>query len=67
MTKEHHEMLYKVEGLHVTMEEVFKYPKQIYEYLLNKEFNQERFNELVRMEINPDFSKIKILKEYGLC
>lgn len=49
-----------INGMHVYWHDLFNKPKEIYEFLLQKEFDAERHAELVQMNIQPKLDVIKI-------
>ncbi len=55
--------LEKINGMHVGWRDIFNNPKSIYEYLLNKEFDSQRHAELVNIEMQPQWSGLKINKD----
>lgn len=52
-----------INGIHLDWTDLFSKPKMIYEYLLELEFDQERFNLLNTFQIQPEFSKVPVNKE----
>jgi len=58
------EMLNAIKGMHVHWEDIFNNPKPIYEFLLQKEFDEERHNELKLMQVNSAQDKIKMNPEH---
>lgn len=50
----------KIRGMHVPWTNIFTDPKPIYEYLLNRPFDQERHRELVKMHIQPHIDSLNI-------
>lgn len=50
----------KIRGMHVPWTNIFTDPKPIYEYLLNRPFDQERHRELVKMHIQPHIDSLQI-------
>lgn len=55
--------LEKINGMHVNWLDIFDNPKPIYEYLMNKEFDPERHSELMKIEMQPQWSGLKINKD----
>lgn len=49
-----------VSGMHLPWRALWDSPKQIYEFLLQRPFDAERFNELRQMRIQPDFERVDI-------
>lgn len=52
----------KVQGMHVDFREMFEEPKPIYEFLLQKEFDAERFDLLSRIQVNTVLEKVRFDK-----
>lgn len=63
LKKEYFEKLHDIKGLHLDWKELFSKPKKIYEYLLELEFDKERFDLLKTFHIEPEFSSLTINKE----
>lgn len=57
------EKLLDIEGIHTTLEAVLSSPKWIYEFLLEKPFDEERFLTLSKMKIEPMLDKILVNKD----
>lgn len=53
-------VLGKIRGVHMDWRDLFDKPGPIYEYLLDKPFDEERHRELVEMNVQPSFSKLSI-------
>jgi hypothetical protein len=53
----------KFQGMHIEFEELFKKPKQAYEYLLGKEFDEARHELLAGLETNVAFHKMQLNPE----
>ena len=49
-----------IKGSHIDWEDIFNNPKDIYEYLLHKPFDEERHKELIKLVIQPDFERITV-------
>lgn len=60
MSEDHHARLSKINGLHLSWTDLFKSPKQIYEYLLEREFDAERFRLLRTLNVQSDLEKIEV-------
>ena len=54
--------LNKVDGMHVNWLDLFNNPKPIYEFLLQREFDQERHDMLKTFQINTMAKKVKLDK-----
>jgi hypothetical protein len=54
------ERLNKIEGFHLPYTDLFTDPRDIYEYLLGLPFDEERHASLKLMNIQPNFSAIKV-------
>ena len=52
----------KIDGMHVHWTDLFDKPKSIYEFLLQKPFDEERHSQLKLMEIQPNFEGLTIGK-----
>lgn len=50
----------KIAGYHCDWRDLFYKPQWIYEYLLELPFDAERHAELAKMDIQPDFERLKI-------
>ncbi len=52
----------KINGMHIEFNDLFDNPKPIYEFLLQKEFDAERFDLLSRIQINTVLEKVRFDK-----
>lgn len=55
--------LNRVHGMHLSWDYLFSHPDMIYEYLLQKPFDEERHALLSKFNVQPDFAKIVANKE----
>jgi hypothetical protein len=64
-TEAQDDSLYDIDGLHVTYNQLFdtSFAKTMYEHLLELPFDEERYNYLVGLNIQPNFGTIKFDKE----
>lgn len=62
LSQQEEDKLYKLQGIHINLEDVFSNPKLVFEYLLEKQFDAERFNELKTIEMQPHFYGLTINK-----
>lgn len=63
ITQENIDRLYKLDGLHVPWDDLFRNPRPIYEHLLQLPFDEERHQFLTEIQMQPEFSKLKVNKE----
>lgn len=56
-------VLERIMGVHVEWTDIFDRPKEIYEYLLDREFDPERHAQLVEMNVQPEFSRLTINRD----
>ena len=52
-----------IKGKHFAWTELFNNPSEIYEYLLLKRFDSERFNQIKHIEMQPRFCSLPVSKE----
>lgn len=55
--------LWRIAGVHVAWKDVFDKPREIYEFLLQKEFDAERHAELKQIEMQPNFEGLTVGKD----
>lgn len=60
LSKNSYQKLDQIVGIHIDYEDIFNNPKNIYEYLLQKSFDEERHKLLKDMFIQPVFDEIKV-------
>jgi hypothetical protein len=53
-------VLERVRGLHFDWRVLWDAPAQIYEFLLQRPFDAERFEQLRQMRVQPDFERVEI-------
>jgi hypothetical protein len=53
-------LLFGLSGHHCHWQDIFRKPKEIYEFLLQKPFDAERHAELVKIEMQPNFEGLTI-------
>lgn len=63
ITSEMHSTLEKINGLHLPWTDIFNNPKPIYEFLLEKHFDEERHALLKKIEMQPNFAGLTIGKD----
>jgi len=56
-------VLDRIDGVHLDWEEMFSRPKAIYEYLLDRPFDAERWALLRQMNVQPSFERLSINRE----
>jgi hypothetical protein len=52
-----------IQGVHLDWQDLFNAPKRMYEYLLERPFDEERHAALVGIEMQPQFAGLTINKE----
>jgi hypothetical protein len=52
-----------IKGVHLDWRDVFDAPKRMYEYLLERPFDEERHAALIGIEMQPQFAGLTINKE----
>lgn len=62
ISNEQNESLYRLNGAHYSWYDLWEKPKEIYEFLLHMPFDQERFELLKEIEMQPNFEGLKINK-----
>lgn len=55
--------LWRIAGRHVAWDALFNHPREIYEYLLQKEFDDERHAELCKIAMQPNFEELTVNKD----
>lgn len=53
-------VLERIKGAHVDWRNLWKRPQEIYEFLLRRPFDAERFEQLRQMRVQPDFERVDI-------
>lgn len=56
-------VLEKIDGIHLDWLDLFRQPRAIYEYLLNKPFDAERWAVLREINMQPNFGSLSINRE----
>lgn len=55
--------LWRIDGRHVAWTDLFDAPHEIYEHLLQKEFDEERHEELRKIAMQPNFEELTVNKD----
>lgn len=63
ISREYHNRLDLINGIHLDYQDLFDSPRPIYEYLTGLKFDEERHAMLLDIEMQPKFSGLKVGRE----